>query len=115
MVPFVTKATRLISRLEECVCASIAEETGKNHASTGIARFVIGGSHDSLRVMDAYDELEGIEDDGDTVVVPLVSNEIDVFHGEFTGDKTKHLFVDKCSIKIFSTEGVAAEGNTIKC
>ena len=64
---------------------------------------------------DAYAELEGIEDDGDMEVVPLVSNEIDVFHGEFTGDKTKHLFVDKCSIKNFSNEGVAVEVNTIEC
>ena len=59
MVPFVTNSTRIIRRLEERVCASIAEETGKNHASTGIARFAIGGSHDSLRVLDAYAELEG--------------------------------------------------------
>ena len=48
-------------------------------------------------------------------VVPLVSNDIGVFHGEFTGDKTKHLFVDKCSIKKFSIKGVAAEANTIEC
>ena len=95
MVPFFTEATRLISRLEERVCASIKDETGKNHESTGIAGFVIGGSHASLRVRDVYAELEGIEDNGDTEVVPLVSNEIDEFYGEFTGDKTKHLFVDK--------------------
>ena len=56
-----------------------------------------------------------IEDDGDMEVVPLVSNEIDVFNEEFTGDKTKHLFVDKCSIKKFSIKGVAAEVNTIEC
>ena len=102
MVPFITKATRRISILEERVCASIAEETGTIHASTCITRFVIGGLHALLRVTDAYAELEGIEDDGDMEVVPLLSNDIDVFHGEFTGDKTKHLFVDKCSIKIFS-------------
>ena len=95
MMPFVTKATRLIIRLEERVCASIAEETGKIHASSGISRFVIGGPHASLRVTDAYAELEGTEDVGDMEVVPLVSNDIDMFHGEFTGEKTKHLFVDK--------------------
>ena len=108
MVPFFTKATRLISILEECVCTSIAEETGKIHESTGIVRFVIGGLHASLRVMYAYAELEGIEDDGDMEVVPLMSNDIDVFRVEFTGYKTKHLFVEKCSIKKFSIEGVAA-------
>ena len=115
MAPFVTKATRLISILEERVCESIAEETGKIHASTGIERFVIGELHASLRVTDAYDELDGIEDDGDLEVVPLVSNEIDVFHGEFTRDKTKHLFVDKCRIKKFSIKGVAAEVKIIEC
>ena len=57
---------------------------------------------------DAYAELEGIKDYGDMEVLPLASNDIDVFHGEFTGDKTKHLFVDKCSIKNFIVEGVAA-------
>ena len=81
MVPFFTKSTRIIRRLEERVCASIAEETGKNHASTGITRFMIGGSHASFRVTDDYSELEGIEDDGDMEVVPLVFNDIDVFHG----------------------------------
>ena len=44
-----------------------------------------------------------------------MSNYIDVFHEEFTEDKTKHLFVDKCSIKNFSIEGVAVEVNTIEC
>ena len=81
MVPFVTKATRIISRLYERVCASIAEEIGKNNASTEIARFVIGGSHALLRVTDSYAELEGIEDYGDMEVVLLVSNGIDMFHG----------------------------------
>ena len=114
-MPFVTKSTRLISRLEECVCASIAEETGKFHARTGITRFVIGGSHASLRVTDTYAERKGIEDYGDMEVVPLVSNDIDVSYGEFARDKTKKLFVDKCSIKNFSIKGVAAEVNTIEC
>ena len=45
----------------------------------------------------------------------MVSNDIDIFHGKFSGDKTKHFFVDKCSIKKFSNEGVAAEVNTIEC
>ena len=65
MVPFFTKSTRLISRLEERVCAFIAEETEKNLARKGITRFVIRGLHASLRVMDAYAELEGIKYDGD--------------------------------------------------
>ena len=60
MMPFVTKATWLISRLEERVCSYIAEETVKVHVSTGIARFLIEGSHASLRVKDTYAELEGI-------------------------------------------------------
>ena len=81
----------------------------------GLHGFWFGGSHASLRVTDAYDELKGIKDYGDMEVLPLVSNEIDVFHGEFTGDKTKHLFVDKCSIKKFSIKGVAVEVNTIEC
>ena len=81
MVPFSTKFTRLISRLEERVCASIAEETRKIHASTGIARFLIGGSHDLLMVTYDYTKLGSIEEDGDMEVVPLVSNDIDVFHG----------------------------------
>ena len=108
MVPVFTNDTWLISKLEERVCASIAEETGKIHTSTGIARFVIGGSHAMIRLMDAYAELEGIEDNGDMEVVPLVSNGINVFHREFTGDKTNYLFVDKCSIKKFIIEGVTA-------
>ena len=114
-VPFVTKDTRIISRLEERVCASIAEETGKNHASTGITRFVIGGFHALLRVTDAYAELEGTKDNGDMEGVPLVYNDIGVFHGELTRDKTKHLFVDKCRIKKFSIKGVAAEVKIIEC
>ena len=92
MVPVFTNGTWLISRLEERVCASIAEETGKIHASTGITRFVIWGSYATIRVMDAYAELKDIEDGGDMEVVSLVSNGIDVFHREFFGDKTKHLF-----------------------
>ena len=115
MVNFFTKATQIISRLEERVCASIVEETVKIHASTGMAQFLIGNSHALLRVVDAYSELKGIEDDGDMEVVPLFSNYIDMFHGEFTGEKTKHLFIEKCSIKKFSIEGVAAEVNTIEC
>ena len=51
---------------------------------------------------DAYAELEGIEEDGNMEVVSLVSNDIDVFCGELTGDKTNHLFVEKRSIKEFS-------------
>ena len=48
-------------------------------------------------------------------VVPLVSNDIYVFHGGFNGDKTKHLFVYRCSIKKFGFKGVAVEVNTIEC
>ena len=92
MMPFVTKATWLISRLEERDFSSIAEETGKIHASTGITRFVIWGSYATIRLMDAYAELKDIEDGGDMEVVSLVSNGIDVFHREFFGEKTKHLF-----------------------
>ena len=69
--------------------------------------FWLGGSHASLRVTDAYAELEGIEEYGDMEVVPFVSSDIDVSHGELTGYKTKHLFVDKFSIKKFIIEGVA--------
>ena len=38
-----------------------------------------------------------------------------MFYGEFTGDKTKHFFVEKCRIEKFSIQGVATEVNTIEC
>ena len=47
-----------------CLCIHCIGDR-KIHASTGIAWFMIGGLYASLRVTDAYAELEGIEDDGD--------------------------------------------------
>ena len=52
-----------------CLCIHCIGDR-KTHASTGIAWFMIGGLYASLRVTDAYAELDGIKNDGDMEVVP---------------------------------------------
>ena len=49
---------------------------------------MIGGSHASLKMSDACAELQDSKTDFAVEVVPLVSNDIDVFHGDFTDDSS---------------------------
>ena len=60
---------------------------------------MIGGSYASLRVSDDYAEFENIEVDAALGIVTLVSNDIDVFYGEFTGDEAIFLVVDNSTSK----------------
>ena len=115
MAPFVTKANIVKGELEKIVSNNISEVAEKIRAATGLQRFVIGGSYASLKISDACAELQDSKTDFAVEVVPLVSNDIDVFHGDFTDDSSKDLFVDKCSIQKFNVDGVELEVNTVKC
>ena len=76
---------------------------------------MIGGSYASLKISDACAEQQDSKTDFAVEVVPLVSNDINVFRGDFTDDSSKDLFVDKCSIQKFNVDGVELEVNTVKC
>ena len=115
MTPFVTKANFVKGELKKIVLSNITEVAENIRAVTGLPRFVIGGSYASLKIFDACAELQENKTDFAVEVVPLVSNDIDVFHGDFTDDSSKDLFVDKCSIQKFNVDGVELEVNTIKC
>ena len=120
MAPFVKMARSISTSLHERVCTNIKVKVGKTHPSTGINKCVIGGSHTPFRISEARAELA--DDHNDThgllmgvEVVPLLSNDVDVFHGEFTRDPMKCLEVNMSKIKKFAVEEVSRKVNTVEC
>ena len=48
-------------------------------------------------------------------VIPLLSNDIEVYYGEFTDEPEKILVVNKLNIQKFCVDGIDEEVNTVEC
>ena len=113
MTLFTEKASSINNSLEEFASVTITGEVTKICEKTGIKKFMIGGSHASSMIYNACATLS--RDDVGVEVVPLVSNDVGVFHGEFISNASKSLVVDKSKIKKVAVDGISMEVNTVEC
>ena len=111
MTPFADKADAV-----QVVAANMKEEAKHIKEATGISRFAIEGSHASHRLSDACVKLQDSQTDLAVVAILLLSNDIDVYYGDFMDDPTTQLLVNKFNIKSSaSTNKIDEEDSRIEC
>ena len=112
--PFVTKANSLMSALTEVLSTLITDDLKKMHSETGHEEFLIGGSWASVKIVQALLKLLPENEDLEELK-ELVTNDCDLFYGEFATDKSKKFVVDLNSAKDYvKSDELDVDINTVK-
>ena len=112
--PFVNKADNLMGELTEVLSTLITDDLTNIYLETGHEEFLIGGSWASAKIVQALLKLLPENEDLEELN-ELVTNDCDLFYGEFTTDYSKSFAVDLNSTKDYvKSDELDVDINTVK-